>query len=144
MAIVSMMRKLGSVVAIPARTAPIGPASLMPIKMEILTAKTPGSDCVSASKSINSSSSSQWYFSTTVSRIISIIAYPPPKVKPPMTKKELQSLQRSRGRVSSFASLVSEVIRDQLSKLSQRINTGRSVRIAFFIGVSSPLLRSRL
>lgn len=61
------------------------------MNVEMFIAKTPGQDCATANKSINSSRFIQRFLSTTSLSIIGIMPYPPPSVKSPIRKNTLKS-----------------------------------------------------
>ena len=61
--------------------------------MEALTAIGPGADCAIAVRSMISSSSIQWYFSTNFWRISGTITYPPPNVNALSVKVAPNSFQ---------------------------------------------------
>ena len=63
-----------------------------PTKIDILTANTPGSDCVTAKISMKSLESSQPLFTISLS-IRGIMAYPPPIVNIPILAKVKNSVQ---------------------------------------------------
>ena len=91
MAMHSMMRNEGNMVPSAAAVAPRMPRSLSPTATEILTARMPGSDWATASRSRNSSRSIHPLRSTISFSIIEIMAHPPPKVNAPILKNDRNS-----------------------------------------------------
>ncbi len=91
-AIRSMMVNEGSMVPSAQHTAPAVFFSLYPTKIEMFTAKIPGSDCVTAKTSTKSSFDIQ-PLSTTSLWIRGSMAYPPPIVNIPILTKVMNSVQ---------------------------------------------------
>ena len=82
-----MMRKEGRIAPNAKAKAPGNFFSLYPMKMEMLTANTPGTDCDTAKRSIKSSCMSHLFLLTTSSSMRGTMAYPPPMVNNPILKK---------------------------------------------------------
>lgn len=74
-----------------AEIAPPTPLSLYPMLLAIFTAKIPGMDCPSESRSKNSSREIQHLLSTSSFSIKGIIANPPPIVNAPILKNDTAS-----------------------------------------------------
>ena len=82
-----MITKEGSTIPKVAAVAPKSPACLKPTKVAQLMAMGPGVDSAMAVTVTISSWVIQLFFSTQISSISAIMAYPPPKVNKPILKK---------------------------------------------------------
>ena len=90
-AIASIIINDGSMVPAAAAMLPSMPRSLSPTTTDMFTARMPGSDCATASRSRNSARSIHRRLSTISRSIRLIIAQPPPKVKAPILKNDPKS-----------------------------------------------------
>lgn len=88
MAMHSIIMNDGNMVPSAAIVAPFMPLSLSPTATDIFTARIPGNDWATASRSRNSSRSIQCFLSTISFSMIEIIAQPPPNVKAPILKND--------------------------------------------------------
>ena len=85
-AMVRIIRKEGSMVPNAATMLPRRMATRSPTATAMFTARMPGSDCATASRSRKSSRLIHRWVVTISRSIIEIIAQPPPKVKAPILK----------------------------------------------------------
>ncbi len=92
-AIARIMVNEGRIVPMEAVIAPFIPRSLSPTATEMFTARMPGKDCATASRSRNSSRSIHFFLSTISFSISDIIAQPPPKVNAPILKNDMNNCQ---------------------------------------------------
>ena len=82
----NIIRNGGRQLATVATTLPLFPRNLYPVRMDILTANSPGAVCASVIMSMKSSSFSH-FLSTSSLFIAAIIGIPPPMVKAPIFAK---------------------------------------------------------
>ena len=93
-AINKIIKNEGRMVPRAAARLPRNPRSLSPTETEMFTAKMPGIDCATASRSRNSALSIQWFLSQISRSMIEIIAQPPPKVNAPIFTKVTNYFQQ--------------------------------------------------
>ena len=98
-----MMQKEGTVMPTVAAAAPVRPPCLKPTKVAQLIAIGPGVDSAITARFIISSWVIHFFFSTHISSISGIMAYPPPNVKSPILANVRKSSSMSSGDRGRFS-----------------------------------------